>query len=145
MEELVDANLYYLDRPKVFLVDGKCDTHPAISVFSSSIGQRLRHCFDHYHHLSGASSGKIDYDHRQRESEIECLTEGALAASGRFGTTFNRSGARSDGKSTHSVKMTVVTVNAWQESTFGANCSFWWVTPSIAPSLAGLPAEGTHS
>ena len=129
MEELVDANLYYLEQAERLLsrMENVDYAFSDIAFFGSSIGQHLRHCFDHYlSFIWGASSGKIDYDHRQRESEIECLTEGALACLEAIRNDL-QSLKNQDltGNQRIRVKMDCGDgENAWQESTFGRELQF---------------------
>lgn len=54
-----------------------CTGHP---VFGSGVGGHLRHVLDHYSNLlAGFPSGRVDYDARARELEIETVRAAALA------------------------------------------------------------------
>ena len=51
----------------------------AAGPFSSSVGQHIRHVFDHYDSfLAGLPTQCIDYDHRQRKTRIELEREYAI-------------------------------------------------------------------
>jgi uncharacterized damage-inducible protein DinB len=129
MEELVDANLYYLEQASRLLSllgdSGYAATDEAF--FDSSIGQHLRHCLDHYRSfLEGAAEGRINYDKRDREIGVERSTAGAL---------YCLEGVRSDLQYLKTQRLranqrTRVRMDygdeecAWQESTFGRELQF---------------------
>jgi len=81
MQHLISANIHYLDQAER-LVSGMADrsyANPVENFYSSTLGQHLRHCLDHYRSfLSGLGDAKIDYDSRERSAELECSTEFAI-------------------------------------------------------------------
>jgi uncharacterized damage-inducible protein DinB len=47
-------------------------THPCNNIFGASIGQHLRHVAELYHQLLlGYDAGVVNYDHRQRNQQLE--------------------------------------------------------------------------
>jgi uncharacterized damage-inducible protein DinB len=50
-------------------------------VISSSVGGHVRHCLDHVEALlSGVDTGELNYDHRQRGTDVETCRPAALRA-----------------------------------------------------------------
>lgn len=81
MERLVLANLHYLKQAEALLVRLKDESYaaPCVAFYQSSVGGHLRHCLEHYFSfLDGVSSGRVDYDHRDRDVELETKTECAV-------------------------------------------------------------------
>ncbi len=90
MQHLISANIHFLDQAERLLIqvsDGDyCE--PVKTFYGSTLGQHLRHCLDHYSSLiNGLPDAKIDYDHRQREADLECSTETAVARVSRIRQT----------------------------------------------------------
>jgi uncharacterized damage-inducible protein DinB len=65
------------------LTDAQYTAKP-VGVFSSSIGGHVRHCLDHVASLLGISHGEteIDYDRRQRGTDIELSRRAAIDRTG---------------------------------------------------------------
>lgn len=82
IKTLAADNSRYIDQA-VKLLESLSDEQfsgPAPLKLGSSVGSHLRHCIDHYDNfLDGASSGKIDYDARQRQVELETDRMKAIA------------------------------------------------------------------
>jgi uncharacterized damage-inducible protein DinB len=54
--------------------------HVEARLSEATIGQHVRHVLDHYRlFLDGLSAGDVDYDARQRRTDVETLPEAALA------------------------------------------------------------------
>lgn len=74
MKGLIQANLHYL-RQAAALVDAMEDTSYVRSepmFYNSTVGGHLRHCLEHYESFAaGVEVGKIDYDARCRDAEVE--------------------------------------------------------------------------
>lgn len=65
------------------LTDEQYRTRP-VGVVSSNVGGHVRHCLDHVDALlAGVERGEVDYDRRQRGTEVETSREAALDAVGR--------------------------------------------------------------
>ncbi len=59
-------------RDVVGLLDVDHYTRQPVTTFGGSIGGHVRHCLDHVEAvISGADAGAIDYDHRERGTEVE--------------------------------------------------------------------------
>lgn len=84
MKELLQANIHYL-RQAAELVDALEDgfyARPEPMFYNSSVGGHLRHCLEHYESfIQGAAVGKVDYDARARDMDVEHQT---LVAKGRI-------------------------------------------------------------
>ena len=81
MHSLIIANIHFLDQAERLVsgVANRTYTSPVGNFYSSTLGQHLRHCLDHYRSfLSGLGDGRIDYDSRERSRELECSTEFAI-------------------------------------------------------------------
>ncbi len=51
-----------------------------VGVVNSSVGSHVRHCLDHFAALCrGAEAGRIDYDDRERGTQVETSPDAALA------------------------------------------------------------------
>ena len=77
MQRLIHANLHYLKQAEALLarLDDDCYAKPAPSFYNSSVGGHLRHCLEHYlSFLEGVESGRVDYDHRERNQSVEAET-----------------------------------------------------------------------
>lgn len=78
MKGFVQANLHHLQQAAE-LVEELENTFYARSepaFYHSSVGGHLRHCIEHYESfMAGISEGKIDYDARMRDSQVECDTK----------------------------------------------------------------------
>lgn len=62
------------------LTDAQYGLKP-VGVIPGSIGGHVRHCLDHVGALLAAmASGRLDYDHRQRDTEIERSQTAAITA-----------------------------------------------------------------
>jgi uncharacterized damage-inducible protein DinB len=62
------------------MTDEQYVTNPA-DVISSSVGGHVRHCLDHVESLlSGVDTGELNYDHRQRGTDVETCRPAALRA-----------------------------------------------------------------
>ena len=82
MERLIAANLHFLEQAGDLLerLDDEQYARPVASFYNSSAGGHVRHCLEHYHSLlAGVGSGKVDYDDRKRDRELECDTACARA------------------------------------------------------------------
>jgi uncharacterized damage-inducible protein DinB len=67
LEDLLDA-----------MADAQYQTKP-VGVVSSNVGGHVRHCLDHVDALLiGIEQGAVDYDHRQRGTNVETSREAAL-------------------------------------------------------------------
>jgi uncharacterized damage-inducible protein DinB len=54
-------------------------TRKPVGVVSSNVGGHVRHCLDHVEALlAGIARGEVDYDRRQRGTEVETSREAAL-------------------------------------------------------------------
>lgn len=77
------ANLAALDQTISLLQRLSPDDYrrPVASVFNTTIGAHIRHCVDHHQQfLRGLDSGRIDYDARDRDSDVETsLARGLLS------------------------------------------------------------------
>ena len=81
MENLISANIHLLDQAERLLNDLEDQVYaaPDGNVFGASLGQHVRHCFDHYSSfLRGLPFDRVDYDHRVRDPDLECSTACAL-------------------------------------------------------------------
>lgn len=80
---VVAANLTVLDQTISLLQRLSPDQYrqPVASVFGTSIGAHVRHCVDHHlQFLRGLDSGRVDYDARDRDSDVETsLARGLLS------------------------------------------------------------------
>lgn len=83
MESLLDALRASLDQERSFL-QGLSDrdyTTPSEVCFNSAIGSHMRHNLDHVScFMRGLESGRIDYETRERNSDIETSRQAALDA-----------------------------------------------------------------
>lgn len=62
------------------MTDEQYRTRP-VGVVSSNVGGHVRHCLDHVDALlAGVKRAAVDYDHRQRGTEVETSREAALDA-----------------------------------------------------------------
>jgi len=60
-------------------LDDEQYTRIGVAQLNSSIGGHVRHCLDHIHALlAGVASGLIDYEERQRGSDIETNRQAAI-------------------------------------------------------------------
>ncbi|MCP5537186.1 MAG: hypothetical protein H7A51_13280 [Akkermansiaceae bacterium] len=77
MKGLIEANLHYLQQAAA-LVDALEDgsyVRAEPMFYNSTVGGHLRHCLDHYESFArGVSEGKIDYDCRCRDQQVENKT-----------------------------------------------------------------------
>jgi hypothetical protein len=81
MERLIRANLHYLQQAEALLhrLDDEQYSVSAATFYNSSVGGHLRHCLEHYlSFLDGLEAGKVDYDHRARDEQVETCTRSAV-------------------------------------------------------------------
>lgn len=127
MRDLISANIFLLDQAERLLtaLEDQVYADPDGSVFSSSLGQHLRHCFDHYaSFLNGLPFSKIDYDHRERNPDLECSTDCAMAEVVRIREGL-LSSAGGDSTTKVEVKMDCGGGDqAWHQSTLGRELQF---------------------
>ena len=75
MRSLLELNRSFLRQALQLLgeMDPATYTSPCEEVFSSSIGQHVRHCVEHYEEFLGAlrSGRELDYDKRPRDPRVE--------------------------------------------------------------------------
>lgn len=93
MERLIRANLHYLKQAEALLnrLDDALFSQPVANFYGSSVGGHLRHCLEHYlSFLAGMESGKVDYDDRKRDVELETVTRKAIAVSGQVAVRLER-------------------------------------------------------
>jgi uncharacterized damage-inducible protein DinB len=65
------------------LSDGQYTANP-VGIVTSSIGGHVRHCLDHVDALlAGIKTGKVNYDQRQRGTDVETQRQTALDTIGR--------------------------------------------------------------
>jgi len=77
--EAVAANLYELYQVISSLTDAAYSL-PSDPAFRGSIGAHVRHCLDHVEALlKGIDTGRVEYDKRERGTEIETNRKAALA------------------------------------------------------------------
>lgn len=80
----VAALVQVLNQLSGLLASGVADAEYAanpVGVFPSSIGSHVRHCLDHVEALlAGAVCGHIDYDQRERGTQIERCRSAAIEA-----------------------------------------------------------------
>ncbi len=128
MHSLLASNLHYLRQGISLLdrLDNDLYSTPVMSFYGSTVGGHLRHCLDHYESfVSGIESGRIDYDARVRDKDIEVNTETARARIEALITQFEGKMNIAGGR-TVEVKMDcggAEEVN-WQASTYGRELQF---------------------
>ncbi len=127
MESLIRANLHFLDQAGRLLtgLEDHDYADPDGKVFESSLGQHLRHCLDHYaSYLRGLPLLKIDYDHRERDPDLECSTECALSELTRLRDGLLKS-AELDSRTEVLVQMDCGGADqGWHQSTLGRELQF---------------------
>src|SRR5262249_15494135 len=65
------------------LTDGQYARKP-VGVVSSNVGGHVRHCLDHVESLlAGVPTGRLDYDRRQRGTEVQTRRRAALDVTAR--------------------------------------------------------------
>jgi hypothetical protein len=72
--ELIQSVLETLRQGEALLREINDDsyTHKHARVFNASIGGHYRHCLDHFRNLlAAATTGELNYDHRQRDTLVE--------------------------------------------------------------------------
>ena len=87
MNSLITANLSCLHQGIALLgtLPAGFYTHRCTDVFNSTIGGHMRHNLDHYDaFVKGFDLGKVDYDARERDAQIETDPEAAIALSRRL-------------------------------------------------------------
>lgn len=71
---LIEHNVFFLDQGIEF-IQGLSDdlfVKPSINGTGGGIGPHFRHTIEHFESLiNGLPSGKVDYDHRKRDIEVE--------------------------------------------------------------------------
>jgi uncharacterized damage-inducible protein DinB len=69
---IVEQNLHFLRQGLALLGSLGADLYAARDGGRSPIGAHLRHCVDYYRCLlRGLDTGRVDYDAREREAELE--------------------------------------------------------------------------
>lgn len=71
---LAESNVAYLQQALDLLetIDNDLYAKPVPPAFNSGVGSHLRHTLDHVQaFVDGWMSGKVDYDHRDRETPVE--------------------------------------------------------------------------
>ena len=90
---LIKANLHYL-RQAADLVDALEDgsyIRQEPMFYNSTVGGHLRHCLDHYESFTaGIDAGKIDYDARCRDRQVEHKTCAARKRIDRMSATLEQ-------------------------------------------------------
>lgn len=75
MKSLSELNRSFLHQALRLLseMDSATYTSPCVEVFSSSIGQHVRHCVEHYEEFLAAlcDGRELDYDKRPRDLRVE--------------------------------------------------------------------------
>lgn len=83
MKSLLELNRRFLHQALRLLgeLDSSTYINPCGEVFSSSIGQHIRHCVEHYEEFLVAhrDSREIDYDNRPRDLSVETDISEAMA------------------------------------------------------------------
>lgn len=78
----VDSTLDLLQQTRTFLAQLQDDAYrtPSPLIGGSTIGGHVRHALDHFNAALSALEGDvIDYDHRQRDTDVERSAHAALA------------------------------------------------------------------
>lgn len=129
-------NIRYLEQA-VHLLQSISDegyAQPAPMKLGSSVGAHLRHCLDHYDNfLVGIAAGRIDYDARRRELQLEQSRAAAIAKLGQLIAGLKSVAGQSDAKLT--VKMDCGDNEA--EAT-------WWTDSSVRRELQFLISHTVH-
>ena len=79
---LIDSNIHALNQGIALIeqIDDEMYTLAAHPLFNSGVGSHFRHCLDAYDCLfRGIDTGKINYDHRERDEMVERDREYAAA------------------------------------------------------------------
>jgi len=82
MTELLHANLHLFDQMSELLsrLDDRSYTQTSPVFLNSSIGGHIRHCLEHYQCFAeGLPHGRVNYDLRQRDIQVETQPAAALA------------------------------------------------------------------
>lgn len=83
MKSLLELNRRFLRQALRLLDEMDSDTYasPCAEVFSSSIGQHIRHCVEHYEEFFTAlrESRELDYDKRPRDPLVETNMSEAMS------------------------------------------------------------------
>ncbi|MEM1190494.1 MAG: DinB family protein [Pseudomonadota bacterium] len=79
---LAECNVQYLEQGAALLTELSDAEYgePLLPAFSQGIGPHVRHIIDHYTtFLNGVSSGRVDYDVRERDPRMETNRDAAIA------------------------------------------------------------------
>ena len=82
MTELLQANLHLFDQMSELLsrLDDRTYVETSSVFLNSSIGGHVRHCLEHYQCFAeGLPHGRVNYDLRQRDIQVETQPAAALA------------------------------------------------------------------
>ena len=83
MKPLLDLNRRFLHQAMHLLgeIDLETYVNPCSEVFSSTIGQHIRHCVEHYEEFVAAlrKNREVDYDKRPRDLHLETDITEAIA------------------------------------------------------------------
>lgn len=127
MHRLLHANLHFLDQARALLerLDDQTYSQPVESFYGSTIGGHLRHCLEHYLSLlNGIESGRVDYDDRNRDLQLETVACDAVQALKRVGSELTEL-LSTDPPVGLLVKMDCGSDEvAWQPSTMGRELQF---------------------
>ena len=78
---ILEQNLHFLRQGRDLLSTLDAELYAEHEPGRSAIGAHLRHCVDYYRcFLRGLKSGKIDYDARERDPDLESDPRAALLA-----------------------------------------------------------------
>ncbi len=105
------------------------------ALFNSGVGGHLRHCLDHYtNFLDGLPAGRVDYDARARDPEVERSRARALAVLRRLMDGL-RALQPSDGDRRIQVKM---------DCGEDTNPQEWWTESTVRRELQFLISHTVH-
>lgn len=79
---LIEHNVHYLNQAIDFIngISDELYVKPSVGGVGGGIGPHFRHCIEHYESLvNGLPSGKIDYDLRKRDLEVERSRSAAVS------------------------------------------------------------------
>ncbi len=88
MKSLLSSNKQLLDQAISLIEDHARENYnqPCAMVFSSSIGQHIRHCVEHYEEFLSAAGDRreLDYEKRPRDLKVEIDPDEAVQRLGRI-------------------------------------------------------------
>lgn len=133
---LATDNIRYLEQA-LRLLQGIPDAvyaQPAPMKLGSSVGAHLRHCIDHYDNfLAGIAVGRIDYDARRREVQLEQSRAAGMAKLEQLIAGLGAVAGRPDARL--SVKM---------DCGDNEDEATWWTDSSIRRELQFLISHTVH-